>query len=602
MVTVVGTIVNENLKLVGLVFNGHPRYFNEISEEKTINKAVPLSGSKTLLSRCKNFRLVGNSIESVNGKDMLSDLDMSDTKGNKIDNRAKLAKRIIVDDKVCGYLVEFGFGGSKKFRTADIIVLSTYFKPVNFLVKSRDGSSFISGKPGMQLSSLPAESRYTEAYKKRNAKAKAEKVEGKTEKTRISLADIKSVDTTDMDLLGLFDVLDSNSCFVLGMGDYKNTMEKLTETDSAFTPLSSGLKVIGAPKITHSKDKLKANVLFRKPGYVGVEGMPPVMAFTWTERTLIMNNENHMPKIGIAVPMDGVEKVVGYLKGCNGILKLDEVDNKEMEKAVRSLTGNFRKEYRLFSIDLSGMKVLSNDTVDKSILTLEQLTSSTIRIESNKVVLRGINSLLANLNCKGTVSGEPDVADMFSVYSEAMIDKLVEAKVDVKTGAYNGVIKATKSGDAEKVVDETLVIEYGVFPTTITNLKSTDIIENGTNGKVKHIDNYIKEIKFMIADKPDGDVYKILTEIKTKLEDDNNEITKALWLHKMAITADGNRQLHSDTAHLWFVKPNRSKKGDKTYFTEVNGVKLNIKVSAELDIMANDDPDKASKTKKAVNS
>lgn len=598
MIKLVGTVVNENLRLVGMVFSGNPRYFNELSPSKEITKVVPLEGSAELFSECKNFKLVNNTITSVNGKDSLNELQVYTTKGDKLDNRMRLTKRVIEDDKVAGYEVTFQFGVVRKFRTADIIKLAGYFRPDNFIVKVRESGVFLTGKAGQSLNTLPSERVETPKYAK---KTKRSTIVNKENKQVTAKEDI-TFDVVGADLLSLLEVLNNAKSYLIAMSNYKRTTQKTTEVSEAFSPLKCGLKAIAEPKLSHSESKIKANVKFKKAGLVAIDGMSPVMAYTWTERTLLINDTNNMDKLGIAIPEENVSSVVAYLKGCESLIKVSEITDEELIKSFKSLTGSRDKNFRFLALDLSGITIMSDKTAQESLMSLEDILNNTLVVEGNKVIIKAIKPIIASLEDKVQTDSKPKVAKMFSMYNEEMLNILKENKIDVATGAFTGVTKSSGGDKEEKEddVDTAYEISYSVLPSTVIGIKADLLAKQGTNGKVPPIDAKLDAIRNDLATMTESEAKDYLNKIKDKLEKDNSAIIKKLWLHKVAMLK-GGKQLHTVDSKQWVEKSNNTKGKMNSYVANVNGLTLTIKVTSDLFIDASPEPVKekaASKTKK----
>jgi len=575
MIKLTGTVVNNNLKLIGLAFKGSPKDFGEVSMEKELVKLVELNKCAPFINSSSNYKMVGNVITAINGRDTLSQLDMYNMSGVQIPNGVALTKRILSDDKLLGFDLDFEYGDKKRFKYDHVVTLSQWFKPLNYMIRTRNDKSFIAGK-GMTLNDLPSENL---GGNKDNKKSKVTRDISHGDRRDIDVNKVNDLGKTNLDLFDLFDTIRHENGYILSLGEYKKTIHSDVEVAEEFTKLGGLLTGIAKPYISHSSNKMKANASFKSPGYVTLDDGSQIMSYTYNDRTMLINGTNNMKNIGIAVPEDGFEGVLNHIKSSGGLIKYKEMTDANAIKATKALTGNIKNEMKFIQLDLSGMKVMSEERANRSILENEQVAKAVLKIEMNKIVSKAVRPVLKEINARIGVK-EEKVADMFKMYSPEMILKLKESFIDTSTGAYLGITDKPKSVGAKKE-DKSILVEYTVLPSTIGSKKAVLLWEEGSKGRIKAIDSRINEIKNDFeALSEDIDKANFLSGVVKDNDDNNNLINKALWMHKMAMLQNNNmREIHVKDGDKWVVKANRSKVKVNTYKTDIGKLTLNIKTS-----------------------
>jgi len=153
---IVGTIVNKDMSLQGLLLKGKPSEFG-YEGSKYLMKPFKLSEVKKLIKskKIKDYKLnnKGN-IEGVNKK--LSDLPMYDSKGNFIDKRIEIHSSIEDNGDLVGAVIFFpATGQEKKLKLDDLSMVYEYCEPTNFTLRNRDNSYYITGKGDTKKEDIP---------------------------------------------------------------------------------------------------------------------------------------------------------------------------------------------------------------------------------------------------------------------------------------------------------------------------------------------------------------------------------------------------------------------------------------------------------------
>ena len=134
---IVGTIVNKDMVLQGLLLKGRPSEFGNSMGKEYVMAPFKLSEVKSLIKegKIKEYKVneKGN-IEGVNKK--LSDLPMYDNKGNFLDKRMEIRSAIVDNDNLIGAVVYFPLiGKEKKLKVDDLSLFYEYFIKINTTLK-----------------------------------------------------------------------------------------------------------------------------------------------------------------------------------------------------------------------------------------------------------------------------------------------------------------------------------------------------------------------------------------------------------------------------------------------------------------------------------
>lgn len=154
---ITGTIVDKNMALIGLVLKGKPVEFGMMGKQNWTVNPFSLSDAKKLIKKndCSDFELDSN--DNIVGKNnkKLSDLPMYDKKGNTVDNKITIKSAIEDNGKLVGAVILFSNGIEKKLKLSDLTLVYTYCEPVNFILKNKNDSYFITGKGETKKEDIP---------------------------------------------------------------------------------------------------------------------------------------------------------------------------------------------------------------------------------------------------------------------------------------------------------------------------------------------------------------------------------------------------------------------------------------------------------------
>ena len=564
MFQVVGSVINDQLHLVGLAIRGDIKAFGEVGEGE-VTRLIGLGECGKFLGKCTNFKIQDNKIVAKSGV-KLSDLKMYH-KGLEVSNEMTLTKRLVQYDKVIGYEVTFGKGDVKRFSVPDCVKLTGWFKATNFLVNERNGKKYLSGKR-CKLDELPT------LYGGKNKKATAKK-ETIAMKSADKLENSGQVGNVDIDLLDIFNALETHNCYIIETDkeNYKRVADGSGKVDEQFIDLNLGK--IASAKLSHHKDKVDCNLDFKKAGLVQVDGVGPVLTYTHHTKTIFRNGKNHMGHVGIVVEEDKVKSIYDFLSQFGANIKLESMDNDVKKNAIKMLTG-LQGNIEILKLDLSGIPIMSEKKYYYNLLHVGTVLDYTRTVERANIILKAIKPQIKEFK-----NLDKKVCDRFAIYGEEALKAIAENNIDIYTGGYKGIIKKEDLDmkdlkDIKKqVTDEDIAIVYSVLPSTLSKITANQLWEKGT-GVDNIIDNAIKSCHNMSKEE--------LLEYKDSLDSQVRYIRTVLWLHKVAMVNQGNyKYIHQHNKDCnWELVSENTK--SKTYAVTSSNEVLKVKVTPNLSI------------------
>lgn len=565
MLEVVGTIVNEQRTLVGLVIEGKPADFGEIGTGK-VRKPIEIASAKKLLHNCKNFTVSGGRIEGVKEKNRLCYLQMYDLAGNEVDNEIDLTKKIVTDGKIIGFDVLTKFNKSMaRYRYQDVVTLCGWFKPGNFIVKyTSDGKAFISGKPGkMKLEELPTEEILKPS--KRAANRKDGAVKNPVVNKRTGVIDTNRIDSVMKNSLDIFTILDAiNSCdgLVIYLDDsdnkYENTLDTKVKTGDDFVPLNIGL--IGVPYPDYSIDKMKVNIKFKKPGFVSVDEFTKAYAYTYSTRTIIKNGVNYIKRVGIAVSKEKAPELVSYFNRCGGELHLTRLNDEKTIKGMEALNGKRGLEY--FVCDLSKVGVMSKKKIESSKADTDTVSKLVKQLAYNKGCIKGLKEAI-KVYAGPEALKDKSVSPMYAGYNDDMLAKVAAAGIDIHTGAYTVTVATDKESKGTDSTETPISVQYSIAKFNINGVTAKDMFDDNDKANKNAVYCMIKNKYGKLSEYVRRDIKGAKEELK-KLDAENHKIEKKLWeINAAMLQETGYKRVYKGHGDLWREVPSRSKNGRK---------------------------------------
>lgn len=386
------------------------------------NSQVSFAGGK--LTRKAGFK-VGN-----------CDLYMMDSSGKPVkvkDKDIRLTKRIIVDNKVAGYCVEF-MGKTLKLDINNIVMLSNIFKPVDYTIAVRDGiirrkdpstgkvvettgkKPYLVGINGNRLSELPEEVIANAKPKKESPNSEANKEAKKEKKSKAF------IDTT----LNIKPYIGKDRLydFMLKLRMYRCALAYVNEPGKA---LGDGISDFGGLEVTLPKlicyKSLDIKLTYKRIGIM-TAGKSKIAIHKPIDRYIF----NKLKIVGGLTIICGESKL-SSLGDSIDINSKNELDSRVAKVIANVLGDAFKLESKMyyFNVDLKGMKFGSNTGIGLN--KIDDNTLSSMLFNSIKYSYLSENIGVA-LYSSFVGSGFKD--ESLRNADESTINKLKELRINTK--------------------------------------------------------------------------------------------------------------------------------------------------------------------------
>lgn len=585
------TVMDQKCNIIGFVVNGTEREFGGLSTNK-VTRTVSIQ--EMMASKFQNGQVSfsnGKIIEKRSFK--LKDLPAKQLNNNNelvdINNTIELKARLLVDGELRGFLVNIA-GKEAKLKLEDIINLTRlWYKPVNYVLRHlADGKINIAGKAGMAIGNLPEQE--MSVGKRHNKKAGV-----KTIQTSEQLEN--NVDN-GFDLVSLYDTLAYLGGIVIKLPDtkYERTLAAETKTASDFIPL--GVGEIASPHIIYGEKKLNTNTTFKKVGQVAVDIMgnrTNIPTFTYSDKVIFKNGENHLEKFGIAVKSEYVDVIK---KKFGGSLAITDLTDENMLAPIRSLQGDKEKDLKFFTVDTSNLDVISVANAAKYKLSTKDIFNNVMRMEKAKVILKYAKDVIKNTRVAMSDAGIKDPRPkygLFAGFNDEALEQIKEAGIDVFSGAFTATEPSTdkvekQASDVRDMVSGTYEpdiayeVIYAIKGVSAGSVKVADIRNKKdhtllTPDVIKFVD-YIEGLKSL------NGILVAATEMKDKMDNEIYECRRMLWLHKVACFSETLKKgLKVDVPTDWEQVATR-KKDTIEYACKVPGLEgLKMQLVGGIDIV-----------------
>lgn len=560
---ILGTIVNGRLNIVGLTISGRASDFGKIGS----NEEVQDIAIQEVLAR----KFVNNQIDCSQGrikelgKFRLRDVSMKMMLDNgqltPVDNSLKLKTRLLTEGKLAGFEVEI-LGKTMKFKTDDIIRLSSWFRPDNYMIAVRNDADgtvrpYVTGKPGHAIGKLPERELGVGG-------AAPKKTKNRTIQSKDSRG--SGVANPDFDIVELFDIVNNLNGYVVKLPNvgYKKTKASDMKTGSSFIEL--GIGEVASAHIEYGEKSMNVNANFRKIGNVMIDfgGRPmPMPTYVVKRKSIFTNGKNHIKRFGIVV---GEAQVNELRQKFGASLALEEVTDDSLVTPIRSMYGD--PTLTMFIVDTNNLDVISKNRIKKYLLSDREVYRLQLNLLEQKTILRYANDLYTSSKEAMAETGTKDPRPKYGMYagfSDDMINKIEEAGIDVFSGMYtkteldevekgkeaSKVADMIKSGEYKKEEETDIGVEFGV-----KGLKTLPSV-NDIKTKSKKAEKFMTPRLVKLMEKVDkltsvADMFKAADKIKKEIGKEKEETLKKLWLHKMACLSAGNYEAYKVAdASVW---------------------------------------------------
>lgn len=474
MLHVVGVVINESYLIEGLVIEGKPAEFGEISDKPKIRKTV--SRSSLIANKFSN-----NQVSCLDGKITrkegfkFSDCELYGVKDGKIfrikDNSITLLKRFVQKNETAGFEVKL-LGKVTKLTTPNVIALSNIFKPVGYTVAARSYTEkrlhpktkelidveikkpYLTGINGNKLSDLPTVEIGNVESNKNSAKAVEVKKSAKT----IQNVDVKYIEP-DASRFGLVElILLAGSCNGVIVTNSETTYTRQTEDredkeNSNFVPLE--MVQVAEPVLHFSEKNVNVNLKFKKLGFVYVDGTP-VPTFMWREKCIFSNGKPNLSKFSIAISAFAAKKLLEIF-GSSLAIEVNDKD-KKIIGSIRAL--GLRDDVEcLLNIDASKLSIVSNKASGSNMFDDKQLEITLFGMYTSKLSGKVCNEIKKQFS---EADKDRDIFSAYKNYNSEMLNKIKEAGVNITDGSYNAplfeAVEGASTSSGSKI--ENIEIEY----------------------------------------------------------------------------------------------------------------------------------------------
>ena len=565
MIKVVKTVVDQHRRLLGLVLEGRDRQFGGISNER-VQKPVALDTLKKINFNNRQVSITPQGIQEL-GKFRLNQLPMVAVVDNNyinVDNRIRISHKFEKDNQIIGFTVNFADGSQDNFTYPNVIQLSTWFRPDNFIVgTSSTGRKYVYGKPGMlKIEQLPT----TDLSNGKDNKSKP-----KAAKTSAQHVRKTGMFNNVVDIIDIYEELRKCDGLLIHLPNEKYTPASggTTEAGDGFMPL--GVGDYAYPTLSFSRNKLNANANFRKPGTVMVDfgggAVTPVQSFTYNTKSIFLDAENYIKRFGVAIPQSYEND---FSNALGSSLSIKKINNTQMIQAIMSLTG--KSNYVFYEVDTGKIDLISTRKYDSYRLSAQEI-KQLLEENFNPWVISKYLSPTYGLGAEikkttnidyNKISGK-DPLVLYSAMGEAFRDKISAAGIDIYSGAYvkrQNIIPKVPKGAPNK---EPVTIEYRIVgrdPNSWSYKKIEEAINKG-GGLPKEVLDTCTKIK-NIKDTKEQVIQ--LNKVYKKCDKRVYHMHKLLWLHKCVTYLEGGKStVHSHEPGLWTPYPRSRSKKFKVY-------------------------------------
>jgi hypothetical protein len=578
MIELIKTVVDTNRKLVGFVATGRKKDFGGIGNDKIESN---ISIAQLVKSRFRNsqIQVAQNGAIIEKGRFLLNSLPIAVYVNGKlidISNSIEITKRYVQNNENIGFETKFADGTVENYRYENLVRVCKIFKPSNFVIRRTEkGKFYIAGKNGTLLEDIPA----IEIGQKSNAKrvkSGAKEMTGTVERAE-----------NGVDLIDIYDFLDRVKGLVVKLPDedYKATVSS-SNTAEGFIPLGIGEIASSTPQ--YNDKKLNINARFKKVGVVPVEIMGDtvkVPAYVHRTKSIFSGGENHIKKLGVAVPVSAEGELVNIV---GKSLALEKLTDKMVIEPLSQMINS--SNYVFYKIDTNKLDLMSKDKINSSLLSAENIADLLKKQFHYRVADKTLGSLSKNLKTiltddeiKETTG--TDIYSVYKLYSKEGLEAIKEAGIDIYTGAFTAVSQSSGGSKGDEEKEDILNIEYvlkGYDPNKITSKKA---LEDANEGSSKIMTKKTLELIANTLNIPDEvERFKVATEKSKEAYKEVEAINKKLWMHNVAMYLNGGKvTIHNHDSNKWEIDTTTRVKTATVYTStvvpglsvKVNGVTIN---------------------------
>lgn len=485
-----------------------------------------------------------------------------------VENKMTLTCRILVDGKIKGFRVDTPTGTGKPYKYKQVLTLMNWYKPTNFTSREVDGKKCIVGLRGHKIGDLPEEEYVgnpsTNSSKKARVSSKAvpkEEVEGKSMEL-------------NGDILSLLEDVDSCGGVVIQFNDSKYHAISDNKTKAGDGIMYSNLGEVGRARLDFSETNINANINFKKPGTVVVDGFnQPVQSFTWSKKTLFSKGINNMPVIGIGVTPDVAEKIKATY---GNALIAKRITDENRLKEYKWLT--LRNDLEYFETRADKLELMTKERANGILANAGNYHNTIVALTSKMFGFKKQISLAKKF--KEELQAEVGEAvihkiaiknnKLFAQYQDLSVEQIKainSAGINVCTGAYDVRVDKTpketadKKSGSDETKDKTYKFEMKNHKTIPIGEAKALIESNKAPASIVEAYAELCQIKENCKDVESR--YNAIMDYINIREKEQTKIKDMLWNIKVAILVANGGVFAAD--NQWQEIANRSTKGERTF-------------------------------------
>lgn len=544
-------IVDDKRRLIGFLvaqeFNGNGP---TTKLPMTVAQMVKEFGTNGVLLVPGQVELRGSRVVTQ-GKFKLSDLPMVMASGKEfvqLDNKMTAVARINRGGAVMGFRIRFADGYETNLKTNDVVLLSSWIKPTNFITRKRDdGSWYLCAPAGKTLAELP-QLDVDEMLKVTNKPKHQE----------------KAVAKEDLDFLSfMFDLSKSGGCIIKMRRENKKEASSGVVTNEAFEPMP-GVS-IGWPWVGFTDNKLNATVTMRKYGKVEALGRK-ITTYVPVVHSVIKNGELVINRMVIGLK-GGLESHTAFQAKYGAAFNIQEfkgnTDPAEHTKRcndVKMVLGD--KSWEFYSLELLNVPVLAPSKIDSGIVkNLADLNPMIVRWLVYKLQAKycssahGIVAAIKKKNGADFVSAimRENVNEKFRELSEQGMQEISKAGIDIYTGEF----KLRQYEKAAKGEEED-GIEIRYFNDICDVSKITfKVMDEMSQPLPERIEKLVLTIQ---SEKDERKKVEMALRGKKEADEQLDKIRTILWKHKYCMIKKYAGKVHSHDKDAWRLDTSRKRK------------------------------------------
>ena len=576
MIKLTHSIVNENMQLLGFRLVGKASDFGEfgsypVEKNFDVEHLCTANFTNRQIICNKNGITTRNSFK-INKLPML--LMSGDTFTN-FDNRMALVSRFVYNNQNVGYGVQFANGEVIKYTVDDVIKLTGFFNPTNFVVRNMNGKLYIAGRQGTPIESLPEVS-IGSSKNKKNKKSNTIDI--------ANVGPIGSASIKNYDIITLFDWMKEHNAVIVRFPNttYEATGEFISSMDESFKVIPIG--EVGRSNLEYNESKLNASCKFKVPGTVLINNGSAIynakneITFIYRTKNLFNNGKCRLEKVGAIVNNSYVAELTETFAKS---MAITEVTDKKILDTINQLYN--MNGSTLFEVDIKNLELMSVATANKYLLKVKDIRDLTYDKDHYKVLISLYKNEVNRLKNNGfsIPKTEKTVHPKYANKTPEELDELTQAGIDIYTGAFVKQGEQVRNSSAVKDEMEIAYSIQGLNPSDYTGVKLLKAVQKAADGDKELPEFLVKALVNMTSIK-DSDaklnsVYTQLTTIQRYVD----EIKEKLWKHKAASWVLSNKRgVHSYDASDWSEIKNSRARTYKYYQCNVPGctdLKLAVK-------------------------